>query len=365
MKKETSSLDLHYLIQEMQELLESKVDKIYLDKKKMLLQLHKTGLGKKSVFIDTPSFFYLISKKPAFPTTPSSFCMQLRKHLDQSRIRSISQIGFERIVKIVFSTKESEFYIYIELFTPGNIIFTNNENKIMGITEQIRFADRTIRPGLIYELPPSKINIKELSLKDFEDIIMNSKKESLVKSLAIELSLGGVYAEELCKKAGIDKNKVGVTKKEAEQLYGSFKEMLNQKTQGLVYDPEIFPFEIEGKKETQRFETFSAAIDSQITQTYEFLELKEEKSKHDKTTEKLLHVIKDQEKTIKKFEKEIEENQKKAEYIFEKYLEIQEILKQFKEAQKKYSAKELKEKIKEHKIIKEINEKDANITIEI
>ena len=55
----------------------------------------------------------------------------------------------------------------------------------------------------------------------------------------------------------------------------------------------------------------------------------------------------------------------KGEIIYNKYNIIKEVLDELDKASKKYSWKEIKEKLKGHKIIKEINEKDRKVVVEV
>jgi len=61
----------------------------------------------------------------------------------------------------------------------------------------------------------------------------------------------------------------------------------------------------------------------------------------------------------------IKTNNERAEIFYTNYNLIQNIITELKKARKKYSWKEIKEKLKDHKIIKDINEKEGKITIEI
>ena len=68
---------------------------------------------------------------------------------------------------------------------------------------------------------------------------------------------------------------------------------------------------------------------------------------------------------ITQLKKLIEENQQKGEAIYHNYQLIDEILKELNKAKQKYSWKEIGEKLKGHKIIKRINEKEKTAVIEI
>jgi len=63
--------------------------------------------------------------------------------------------------------------------------------------------------------------------------------------------------------------------------------------------------------------------------------------------------------------KEGHEARQKGELIYHNYSLIKEILEEINKASKKYSWKEIKEKLKEHKIIKEVNDKERKLIVEI
>jgi predicted ribosome quality control (RQC) complex YloA/Tae2 family protein len=72
MSYELSSLDLHYLVGELQALKGVRVDKIYHpEKKELLLQLFLTGMGKKLLRVRAPGFMYFGDFKEEQPERPS------------------------------------------------------------------------------------------------------------------------------------------------------------------------------------------------------------------------------------------------------------------------------------------------------
>ena len=72
-----------------------------------------------------------------------------------------------------------------------------------------------------------------------------------------------------------------------------------------------------------------------------------------------------QEAKIIELQKSADENQRKGEAIYEKYQLAFSILEEIKKARKTHSWKEIKEKLKGHKIIKEVNEKTGEIVLDI
>lgn len=365
MKSDTSSLDLHYIVSELQFLVGGKVDKIYQENKNMLLQLHVPSKGKQMLNVISPKYFYLSSKRPDFANA-GGFCMFLRKYLENTRIRSIKQAGFERIIEIEFESKEETYKMIIELFSVGNIILCKHDYMIMSAVETKTWSERTVRGGVKYEFPSKKYNILDISETNLKKAIDESEKESIVKSLAIDLGIGGVYAEEVCSLSEIDKSKKGLDEKEIKRLHKALNDIANKNIEAIVTEKnEAFPFILKNLKFEKRFETFNAAIDSIITPTIISTKKKEETSKHDKKIEKIKDIIKKQEKQVEALQKGFEENTRLGEMIYEQYSLVKEIMDTLKKAREKHSWKEIKEKLKNHKIIKEIDEKESKVTIEI
>ena len=111
--------------------------------------------------------------------------------------------------------------------------------------------------------------------------------------------------------------------------------------------------------------SYNEAIDRVVTN----LLLKEQKSKvvskHDKQIQKVRNLISMQRKQVVNMEKMSEESTKIGNKIYENYQLLKDILTQINKAREKYSLKDIKEKLKDHAIIKEVNTKDKQIFIEL
>ena len=125
---------------------------------------------------------------------------------------------------------------------------------------------------------------------------------------------------------------------------------------------DLVPFELEVYKDNEKkeFPTLSEAIDLFKSSTKVI-----KKSAKEKQIEKQQRIIDAQEKKIKELEKKEEIDRAKGELIYQKYQEVDEILKEIKKATNKYSWKEIKDKLKGHKVIKEVNTKDKKIKVDI
>ncbi|MBW2985488.1 NFACT family protein [Candidatus Woesearchaeota archaeon] len=353
MKPELSSLDLKYIVKELQLLVGGRVDKIHqINKKKFFFRFYVTNQGKKVLKIILPGLFYLTEGGIKAPGKPMGYCAFLRKYLNNARIRGIRQKGYERIIEIFFEKKE-KYVLVIELFSRGNIILCKEDYTIISPLEGQDWSSRSIRKGLKYEFPPTREDISKILFENFKKIIEGSNKDSIVKTLAVDFGLGGIYAEEVC--FGIVEKDKEVMAKEIKTLFDSFKSLLKKRLKPVVYNGKrAFPFKLKSfEGDIKEFDSYCLALDS-----LNFREYVDVKTKIDIMVEK-------QEKSVKKLAKEIEENTKIGELMYNKYQLIEDVLKQINLARKKYSWKEIKEKLKGHKIIKEINEKESKIVIEI
>lgn len=178
---------LYKLIQMMKDdLIGARIEKIYHPKKKLLIfkiKNNNLNLNKLVVSLD-PNFcsIHLSSITLLNPTQPSSFCMLLRKHLENGTIVNIKQLGYERIIELTIDSYnelgiKTLKSLHIELMGKySNIILTEN-NLIVDALYKYPIGVNGFREILSkrsYVLPP--LNNK-LTLDDdnFEILIKNIK----------------------------------------------------------------------------------------------------------------------------------------------------------------------------------------------
>jgi predicted ribosome quality control (RQC) complex YloA/Tae2 family protein len=367
-KKDLSSMDLYFLLKELEVLIGSKVDQIYQkEKEELTLQMHVTGKGKHMLKVHLPSMLYLTQYKGIQPETPPGFCTFLRRRLKNARLQEIKQLGFERILKLTFSTKEKNYLMFIELFSDGNIILCEEDLKIVSPLTTGNWKDRTIRGGIAYTYPKRELDFISIEEPAFSEAIKNSDKESIVKILAMDFGLGGKFAEELCVMAKLDKNQKKISDKEIASLYKASRELVNKQILPVVTEKDILPFKLGSSEEkiVKEYKTYNEALDETLTK--EKIKTNEQAvtSRKEKEIGKVQAMINQQKKTIEKLEKQIDEEQKKGEKVYEKFQEIEEILKTINKAKEKYSWDEIKDKLKGHKVIKKINPKEKTVTVNI
>ena len=371
MKRQLSSSDLHFLVRELKLLEDSRTDKIYQPGQNALVfSLHKQNSGKKILSINIGQSIFLAKEKESHEET-LGFGMFLRKHLDGCFLIGIEQIKPERILKLAFKAKDDKKFLYLEFFGKGNAILCNEHDVILNVLEQHDFRERSVRPKLKYVYPMMSYNLFDMKDEDLASLFKNSKKDSVITCLATELGLGGLYSEEVCLLSSIDKNinpKI-INEKQIQSITNSIKKIINHKTEakaiienGSVIDfiPFDFLFYSDKKYEKKSFESFNSAVAYFYSQ---FKEVKE--TEYDRKLKSLQRITEQQKLTIEELKKEEKESREKGEAIYHNYQLIKEVLEELNKASKKYSWKEIKERLKWHKMIKEINEKERKVVVEI
>jgi len=355
MKKSLASLELAALTNELQSLISSRISQIYHLENQFFFQLH-TKEGKQFLRI-VPGKFLNLTKTKKAPLKPSSLCMQLRKHLNNAFIRKIEQKDSERILIFEIQKKE-HYFLIIELFAPGNLILTDPHFQAIACLHQQRFKDRTIKPKAKYIFPPSLINWKTLTEQSLQKILKKSQKKNLAASLATEIGLGGLYAEEICELNKINKNQPAkeTSKEEIKLIIKTIKNILKQieKPAGHIYDEQITPFPLTNQK-SKTTKTYNEAIDTLIP--FEVI------SPYEKKINAIKRTIAKQKEAITKQENNIKLETQKAETIYQQYQPLKKLLNIVNELKKTKTWQEIEQELKKEKKIKKIDLKDKKLTI--
>ncbi len=378
MKQELSSLELQCLVKEFQILVGGKIDKIYQpEKEELLLQIYQQGAGKHLLRILSGKFIYLAKTKTESPQKPFGYCIFLRKHLNGAAILSISQVASERIIKIIFETKREgklkKFNFYAELFGKGNLILCDEHDMILSPLETQMWKDRIVRAKQQYIFPKQAHDFRTITKEEFHAMLQGSSSPNVVRSLALDLGLGGVYAEELCLRAKVDKEtKPALPSLKEAALFQALAALCQEKIipcmvmEGKnVFD--IVPFSLHryAGKETKLFQTFSEALDAVLSEQDKEIKAVSKQKTASKVGDKLQVILDAQTKQVERMRKEADECQRSGEIIYEQYHLVDQILKEINTIRQKHSWKAIKEKLKGHKLIKDVDEKTGKITVEL
>ena len=161
------------LANELNKELEGKrVDKIYMpDKHTVILHIRFTGGYQKLLISIDPGAPRICFAENTLdnPSIPPSFCMLLRKYLAGSRIESVTNPGYERIIEITVSKydelKDRKTYtLIVELMGRfSNLVLINENGRILDSAIHVDFSVSRVRevmPARVYEYPPSQDKFK-------------------------------------------------------------------------------------------------------------------------------------------------------------------------------------------------------------
>ncbi len=359
-KKKLSSIELTAIVNELQFLTKGKLTQIYhQEENEILLQLHAREEGKHLLKI-VPGKYLCLTKNKSVSLKPSSFCMQLRKHLDNAFIKEIYQKDSERIVVFDLEQKKQKYFLIIELFSRGNVILTDENYMIIGALESQKWKEREVKVKMEYVFPLSGFNWKEISEKKLKEALKKSDKKNLATALATEIGLGGLYAEEICKISNIDPKKEpkDISDREAKLITEMVREFFKKTgaPKGYIYEEQITPFPLSGEEIKSETKTYSEAVD--LLNPFRIV------SPYEKKIKAMEKMIVGQEAAIENLAEKIELNRKKGEKIYENYPKLQKLLEIVTELRKSRDWSEVAAELKKEKKIKEVDLKNKKIKIE-
>ena len=208
-KRELSSIDLRALVTEFGRYEGAKVDKAYLyDDDLVRLKLRDFDHGRVELLIEVGDVKRAHVAKPEHvadaPGRPPNFAKMLRNRLSGADFAGVSQYEFDRILTFEFERDDENTTLVAELFGKGNVAALDETGEVVGSLSTVRLKSRTVAPGAQYGYPSSRLNPLEVSFDAFVRH-MNESDSDVVRTLATQLNLGGLYAEEVCSRAGVEK----------------------------------------------------------------------------------------------------------------------------------------------------------------
>lgn len=211
-------ITLKLLTKELQSNLEGgKIFKIFAPARDSLLLLinkNNTTVNCLADFTGGSPLIYLPQRLPERPDIPSSFCMLLRKHLEEGRITLIEQNGLDRVITfhidlIGANRQIITKHLILELTGKNsNIIFTDENNIILDSCRHIgknQSSFRQILPGQLYIAPPAQTGFDFLQVPAQELLTaINTQPGPLAKKLvAATVGIGNNTAEEIMQRSSL------------------------------------------------------------------------------------------------------------------------------------------------------------------
>lgn len=343
-----TSVDVAFLVKELQnKLIDAKIGKIYqLTPDEIRFSLYAKEIGRVNLIIEAGKRLHLTKKPRPSPRVPLPFAVLLRNHLMGGRIKRIEQYDFDRIIEIQIKRGDTETILVVELFSKGNIVLLEGEKnrKIILPFRSVSSKGRRVKRGEIYEFPEEQLNPMTVTKVDLQRLFASSNKD-LVRTLATNFNIGGLFAEEICIMAAINKNTQSkdLTETQIEEVHKAILKIF-EPLHSLELKPHIVfkesenidvqPFELLQYKDFEKkyFGTFNEALDEyfskKITKEKE-IEIEEKNSEKVNIFERRLEKQKEK---LNKFRKEEIDNIKKGEAIYTEYNKVEEILNTIKSA---------------------------------
>ena len=285
MRDQMSSFDIARMALDIDALKGARCRKMYQPHyEQVVLRLNPKGKPNCDLVIVRGQRAYFSQRDRPMPTHPPQFAMLLRKHLSNARLMGASQIGFDRILRLEFDTKDGRRDLVIEMFRNGNVILLDQEGVIIQPLTHVKYETRTIKRGEPYVAPPEPMDPRILSVAEFHAVLQDSDRD-LVHTLAGKMSLGSAYAHALCAQSGLEPTQPASEIESAEKLHEGFQQWVQQidgtgaiaivdqafevPLNPLDLDPlmeahctEVGPVQIHSEANTIEFESLSHAIDA-------------------------------------------------------------------------------------------------------
>ncbi|PSP95565.1 hypothetical protein BRC84_02945 [Halobacteriales archaeon QS_1_68_44] len=377
-KRAMTGVDLAALVGELRDYTGAIVDKAYLygeDLVRLKMRDYERGRVELILEVGDPKRAHVAAPEhvPDAPGRPPNFAMMLRNRIAGATLESVEQYGFDRILTFRFERDDGTTLLVAELFGDGNVAVTNEDREVVDSLDTVRLRSRTVAPGSQYGYPDERFSPLDCEYEAFA-AKMDESDADIVRTLATQLNFGGLYAEELCTRAGVEKTVdiEAATPEQYEALFGALErlrepllagetdprlyeereaerseadggeaseESSNGEPRGRVVDATPLPLEEHAAAgyNTTAFETFNGAID----QYFYRLEQEDEEATSDPSSarpdfeaeiEKHERIIEQQEGAIEDFEVQAEAEQRKAELLYGNYDLVDDICSTVREA---------------------------------
>ncbi|WP_435146932.1 ribosome rescue protein RqcH [Halobaculum sp. P14] len=343
-KREMTSVDLTALVGELQRYEGAKVDKVYLYGDDLVrFKLRDFDRGRVELLVETGEVkrchVAAAEHVPDAPGRPPEFAKTLRAQIGGGDFVDVSQYEFDRILTFEFERPDQDTTVVAELFGEGNVAVLDENNEVQRSLETVRLKSRTVAPGSQYEYPGSRLNPLDVRFEAFEAKMRESDTD-VVRTLATQLNLGGLYGEEFCTRAGVDKTTDidDVTDEELRAIHDAMERLAERLRSGDL-DPRVYledgdvvdvtplPLEERDGLESEAYDDFNAALDAYFHR----LDLTEdedvdESPEFEAEIAKQNRIIEQQENAIEDFREQAEREREKAELVYAHYDLVDDVL---------------------------------------
>ena len=204
MREQSSSFDIARIVRELSEMVGSRARKAYQPHyEQIVLRLNRKGLPPTDLVIVRGRRVYTSRRDRPMPSKPSQFAMVLRKHLNNSRLVSVEQYGFDRVIDLTFEHGGGRLSLVIELFRDGNVLLLDENRVIIQPLTHAKYASRSLKRGVAYAPPPETVDPRQMG-RGALDALLDDSESDLIRTLAARANLGRVYGSAACSIAGLE-----------------------------------------------------------------------------------------------------------------------------------------------------------------
>ncbi len=234
MRAQSSSFDVARIVDELRGMIGVRARKAYQPHyEQVVLRLNQKGKPSTDLVIVRGKRIYLSQRDRPMPTNPSPFAMKLRKHLSNSRLIEVNQLGFDRVISLTFEHGRGRLKLIIELFRDGNVLLLDDKDVIIQPLTHAKYASRSLKSGENYTPPPATVDPRNLNQTELDELL-DSSDHSLIRTLAARVNLGRIYGNAIATSAGIelDEPANSLDEEQRKDLGDSMKKLLAELANG-------------------------------------------------------------------------------------------------------------------------------------
>jgi len=339
----------------------STIANIYEIKDLLILKINSKE-GRLNLIISRDSRINLTNYNYPIPKYPSQYIISLRKFLKNRRIVRISQYNFDRIIILeLYNTADGPWKFIIELFNKGNYLLLDEKNNIKIARRYRKFKDRDVLAGREYIFPQSRgKDFLTISYEEFEAIIKSSDAE-IVRILARNINIAGLYSEEICYRAGVNKNIKGIDLNgdDLDKLFKSFKNLRNQLLFGKINahiildntgeELAVIPFEMKmfSEYDAKYFNSYNEAVDDYFSKIDSEIIKKPSYKKIDQEIKTQKKILKNQTEYLEELKVKKVKYYEHGDFIYAHFKPLENLLNVILNAKsKRYNWEEINEKLR-------------------
>ncbi len=254
---------------------------------------------------------------------------------------------------------------------PFSTLIVASDGIILNCVVSRQWKYRDVKPGAVYKFPPPRFNPVAADASEFVKIVRESTSD-VVRTLATSSNLGGQYAEEICLRAGIEKNTKArdLADADIDNLFKALREVIETVSSsprpcivikdGGPEDVTPIPLVQYSELKGEDFSKLSEAIQSYLSRM--------KAGSEDVANEEMLRLerqVERQRETVERVRKEIESLSKSAEAIYTNYAVVDKALKSMRQASEGATWEEIKERGEVLPGIKNVNPAKHGFILEL